>query len=104
MVAVDVKNASWECKRHPCCSINVKYVVTVTSHTVWYHDAIRHSLWRILPYTAAMNMTRLRVGDKLTWNFGYKQIGVLRRIIASPCVCKGCRSLQPDSRGCVFMR
>jgi len=32
-------------------------------------------------------VARLRVGD--TWNFGDKEIGVLRRIIASQCVCRG---------------
>jgi len=46
--------------------LNVEYVVTVTSHTVWRPAAIRHSWWRILPYIATIRMARLRVGD--TWN------------------------------------
>jgi hypothetical protein len=70
-----------------CYSCNVKNVVSVTSHTVWRHDAIRYSWWRILPYTAVIHMARLRVGD--TRNFGDEYIGVLRRIIASQCVFRG---------------
>jgi len=64
------------------------FVVTVTSHTAWRHDEIRHLwLWLILPYTASIHLARLRVGD--TWNFGDKEIGVLRRIIASQRVRRG---------------
>lgn len=92
-----VRPALWwqlTCKLHVvsvyailCYSFNVKYVVTVTSHTLWRHGAIRHPWWwRILPYTALIHVARLRVGD--TWNFGDKQIRVLRRIIASQCVCR----------------
>jgi hypothetical protein len=41
MVAVDAQTACSECTsvRHPLFSFTVKYVVTVTSHTVWRHDA-----------------------------------------------------------------
>ena len=103
MVAVDAKTAYCECTsiRHPLFSVSVKYVVTVTSHTLWRHDAIRHTRWwRILPYTAASHTALLRVGD--SWNFGDKQIGVSCRIIASQCVCRGighCNRI----RGTVFL-